>query len=115
MEQKKRSTAKRTSSRKTSTRSSSSRSGKKAAQTDPLYSVLLFGLGLLLLCMAFIPGQSAWSLLRAGLFGVFGVCSYAVGPLLVYLAVLIARRQPFFGVFQNPAAARFFQRRAGTV
>ena len=96
MEQKKRSTAKRTSSRKTSTRSSSSRSGKKAAQTDPLYSVLLFGLGLLLLCMAFIPGQSAWSLLRAGLFGVFGVCSYAVGPLLVYLAVLIARRQPFW-------------------
>ncbi len=96
MEQKKRTTAKKGAARKTGTRSGGSRSRKNTAQADPLYSILLFGLGLLLLCMAFIPGQSVWSMLRTGLFGVFGVCTYAVGPLLVYLAVLIARRQPFW-------------------
>ena len=85
-------------SRSTGTRSSSSR-GKKAASRraqrraenpNLLRSVLLAGLGILCVAMVLVPGQNIWKVMRGGLFGIFGIMTYLVGPFLLYLAYLLA-------------------------
>lgn len=85
-------------SRSSSSRSSSAR-GKKApsrraqrrAETPNLLrSVLLAGLGLLCVAMVLVPGQNIWKAMRGGLFGIFGIMTYLVGPFLLYLAYLLA-------------------------
>ena len=58
------------------------------------WSILLFGVGLLLTIMAWLPGESAWAALRMGLFGVCGVGTYLLGPFMLYWAVLVAFGQP---------------------
>ena len=40
--------------------------------------------------MVLVPGQNMWKTLRGGLFGIFGVTTYLVGPFLLYLAYLLA-------------------------
>ena len=40
--------------------------------------------------MVLVPGQNMWKTLRGGLFGIFGVMTYLVGPFLLYLAYLLA-------------------------
>lgn len=52
-------------------------------------SILLAGLGLLCVAMVLVPGQNMWKTLRGGLFGIFGVMTYLVGPFLLYLAYLL--------------------------
>ena len=81
---------------KTSTKSATRTRRKTNADMDPRWSILIFSIGLLVCCMAFIPGQSVWALIRSAVFGVFGICSYAFGPMLLYLAVLVAKKQPFW-------------------
>ena len=61
---------------------------------SPANSIFLFCAGLVLLAVTFIPGQSFWYLLHQFLFGMFGTCTYALGPLLLYGAVLLADRSP---------------------
>ncbi len=88
----------RASSNKSSGKSSSSRSKAQAsrraqrrAETPNLArSILLAGLGLLCVAMVLVPGQNMWKTLRGGLFGIFGVMTYLVGPFLLYLAYLLA-------------------------
>ena len=91
--------------KKTTARSgSSSRSGKSAAgrskrpQPDlaQSWSILLFGLGAVFITMGFVEGQSAWAWLRSVLFGVFGFSMYLLGPLMLYLAVLVALGRPIW-------------------
>lgn len=85
-------------SRQTGTARKKTARKKQSQQSDldPRWSILIFGIGLLITIMAFVPGQSFWAMLRSAIFGVFGVCSYAVGPLLMYVAVLVAKRQSFW-------------------
>ncbi len=75
------------------------RSTKKAAQsaaTNRMWSVVLTGLGVLLMAMTFIQGASIWNWLRVKvLFGLFGLGAYLVGPALLYVAFLIAAEKPF--------------------
>lgn len=40
--------------------------------------------------MVLVPGQNMWKTLRGGLFGIFGVMTYLVGPVLLTLAYLLA-------------------------
>ena len=69
----------------------SSRRVQRRAETPNLArSILLAGLGLLCVAMVLVPGQNMWKTLRGGLFGIFGVMTYLVGPFLLYLAYLLA-------------------------
>ncbi len=85
-------------SRSSGTRSSTSRSKKamsrraqrRAETPNLLRSVLLAGLGLLCVAMVLVPGQNIWKTMRGGLFGIFGIMTYLVGPFLLYLAYLLA-------------------------
>ena len=56
-------------------------------------SVALFGVGLVLLVMALVPGQSVWLWLHNAQRGLLGLCSWLVGPFLMYLAVCMAQGQ----------------------
>lgn len=68
-----------------------SRRAQRRAETPNLArSILLAGLGLLCVSMVLVPGQNMWKTLRGGLFGIFGVMTYLVGPFLLYLAYLLA-------------------------
>ncbi|MEG1275769.1 MAG: DNA translocase FtsK, partial [Ruthenibacterium sp.] len=61
---------------------------------DAQWSILLFGIGILLLAITYVPGDAAWSWIRHNLlFGVFGVSAYLLAPLVLYAAVLIALGQ----------------------
>ena len=98
---KRKSSASRSSSsraRSSGSRSSSSRSKKtvsrraqrRAENPNLVRSVLLAGLGLLCVAMVLVPGQNIWKAMRGGLFGIFGIMTYLVGPFLLYLAYLLA-------------------------
>ena len=75
------------------TRSRSRRSQPDVAQS---WSILLFCLGVVIIAMALVAGQSVWAMLRGVLFGVFGVCTYLLGPVLLYIAVLVALGRPIW-------------------
>ena len=68
----------------------SSRAQRRAETPNLARSILLAGLGLLCVAMVLVPGQNMWKTLRGGLFGIFGVMTYLVGPFLLYLAYLLA-------------------------
>ncbi len=53
-------------------------------------AVLLFAGAVLLLCLAFIEGESLWGWLHNTLLGLFGICAYILPFLMGYLAVLCA-------------------------
>ena len=53
-------------------------------------SIPLAAIGILAIALVIVPGQSVWSEVRSWMFGVFGITTYLVGPLLLYLAYLIA-------------------------
>ena len=55
------------------TRSRSRRSQPDVAQS---WSILLFCLGVVIIAMALVAGQSVWAMLRGVLFGVFGVSGF---------------------------------------
>ena len=68
----------------------SCRAQRRAETPNLARSILLAGLGLLCVAMVLVPGQNMWKTLRGGLFGIFGVMTYLVGPFLLYLAYLLA-------------------------
>lgn len=94
--------------RKTSSRSSgrdskpatSNRGRPRTKRPQPdvaqSWSILLFGIGAILIAMIFVEGQSVWAWLRSVLFGVFGLSMYFMGPLTLYLAVLVALGRPIW-------------------
>ena len=54
-----------------------------------LNAIILFALGVLLLCLAAIPGASAWNTVHNVLRGLMGWCCYLIGPLMMLVAVLL--------------------------
>ncbi len=85
------STPKRTSGSGAKNRKKVSRREQRRAQQQNLTrSVVLACLGLFLIALVLVPGQSFWNTLRGWLFGVFGILTYLVGPFLLYLAYLLA-------------------------
>ena len=70
-----------------------SRRAQRRAQTTNLRrSVVLAGIGLMVIALALIKGTDGlfWNTLHNGLFGVFGLIGYLLGPFLLYLAYLLA-------------------------
>ena len=80
--------------KKTSQSSDSKRNGKGKAPdksgSGQIYAVILFSVSLLLLCLAFIPGEAVWGFLRSLLFGVFGFTAYIWPLILIYIAIMAA-------------------------
>lgn len=69
----------------------------KKSDIDPRWSILLFGLGLLVAALSFVPGESGWAWMRENiLFGAFGISGWLLGPMLVYWAVLVSMEKPVF-------------------
>lgn len=85
---------------KTTSKNSSAKKKASAKKQEPDYrwSILLFALGILFIAFSFIPGESAWAAVRENfLFGVFGICGWLLGPLLLYYAVLVGFGKPVGG------------------
>ena len=87
---------------KTNTRGSGQRGGRRRAKPKPdmnaRWSILLFGIGVLVFALIVVPGASVWNWVRTNiLFGVFGVGSYVLAPMLLYMAVLVASERPVKG------------------
>lgn len=49
---------------------------------------------LLLLCIVLIPGGNVWKALHNFVLGLFGICSYILPVLLIYIAVICAMDKP---------------------
>ncbi len=77
--------------RKTSSRA-------KKPQKQPInaqWSILLFGIGTLMLALTFIQGNTGWQWIRNNMiFGVFGISTYLLAPSVLYIAVKIAMQKP---------------------
>lgn len=59
------------------------------------WSILLFGVAILVAALTYVKGADGWAWARIHLlFGVFGISSYALAPVLVYLAVRVAMGLP---------------------
>ena len=100
------------SKRKTST--AAKRGGSHAAKSrkrakprpdmDEKWSILLFGAGIAVLALTYVPGSEGWAWVRTNiLFGLFGVSAYLLGPLMLYAATLVAMRRPVYGAMAKGA------------
>ena len=67
---------------------------KKSWQRRRIGSVILLAAGAFLTLLAIIPGSEGWRALWGVTHGLFGYAAYAVGPLMIYLAVIISAKQP---------------------
>ena len=84
-------TAKKTTAKRSSSRGGKRKLTKKERQArNQLWAILLFALGILLLCLAVIPGENAWLAVHNFLLGCLSWCAYLVGPVVLYTAVMIA-------------------------
>ncbi|MGI5959544.1 MAG: DNA translocase FtsK 4TM domain-containing protein [Massiliimalia sp.] len=57
-----------------------------------VWAVILFFSGLLVGAMTLIQGQNLWELLHNWIFGMFGIASYLVAPMLLFIAVRVTIR-----------------------
>lgn len=62
----------------------------KSAGRRQIAAIILFAVSILLLAIAFIEGERAWSLIHNFMFGLFGVCFYAWPIVLCTVSVLCA-------------------------
>ena len=68
----------------------SRRAQRRKERNSVMGSIPLAAIGILAIAFVIVPGQSVWSAIRSGLFGVFGILTYFVGPFLIYVAYLMA-------------------------
>jgi len=54
------------------------------------WALILFAVGLLNIGITYIKGESVWAFFHNVQFGLLGWCSYAVAPLLLYVAVMLS-------------------------
>ncbi len=67
---------------------------QKSLRTRRITSVVLLAAGIFLTLLSFIPGSEGWRALYNVLHGLFGFAAYALGPVMIYMAVVISARQP---------------------
>ena len=89
-------TAKRKTTNKKPAAKRSTRSRRPQPDVKQSWSILLFGIGAILIAMIFVPGMSLWAWLRNTMFGIFGIGMYALGVLVIYVAVLVALGRPIW-------------------
>ena len=57
--------------------------------TNRIWSVILFALGVLIALMTFIPGTAGWHGIHTFMLGLFGISAFLVPVVLIYTSVLI--------------------------
>lgn len=67
---------------------------RRSYQRRKIGSVVLLALGAFLTLLAIIPGSEGWNVLWGVMHGLFGFAAYVLGPLMIYLAVIISAKQP---------------------
>ncbi len=78
-------------------RSNSAPKPVSKSELDRRWSILMFGIGVLLIILTLIEGESVWAWIRQNmLFGALGAATWMVGPLLTYWAGRIALEKPIF-------------------
>ena len=86
-------------SRKTSIKSKTGTNTKNKKNENKdlnrVWSIVLFGIGALMVALTFIEGSAIWNKLADYMFGIFGFGTYFVGVILLYLAVLMALNKPY--------------------
>ena len=93
---------------------------KQAAQPRPMnnqfWSVILFFIGVLVMLLAFIPGERVWLALHKGLLGIFGVGVFIVPLVLGYTGILIgmsrnrdASKRGLWGILLTMCFSAFIQ------
>lgn len=70
------------------TRNKQNAKSQETSSNRQVYAIVLFCVSLLLICLAFIPGEAVWGALRSLLFGLFGFTSYVWPLILIYIAVM---------------------------
>ena len=75
------------------TRSRQTKPAEKQARpmNNQFWSVILFATGILVLILAFIPGEKAWYWLHNALLGIFGVGVFLVPVILGYTGILVGQ------------------------
>ncbi len=58
-------------------------------ETNRIWSVILFALGILIALMTFIPGTAGWHGIHTFMLGLFGISAFLVPVVLIYTSVLI--------------------------
>ncbi len=74
--------------KKTSAAKTAQSAAKAAGSERQVGAIVLFAVAVFLLFVAIIPGGNAWAALQGILFGLFGVISYVIPFLLIYVAVM---------------------------
>ena len=64
--------------------------GKETASNRQLTALIIFSCSVLLFCLAVIPAEGLWGVLRTLIFGLFGFCAFIFPLLLLIVSVLIA-------------------------
>ncbi len=85
----------------TKKKSASAPRGKQSAKKEKesrtprqFWAVIAFVIGLLILALALIPGQSVWQFFHNMLFGLFSFGVFLLAPAIVYIAVLASMDRP---------------------
>lgn len=60
---------------------------------EQVAAVILLALAILFICILLIEGGSLWGVLHNVFFGLLGPCAFMVPPLMVYIAVMLAREK----------------------
>ena len=65
---------------------------KKSARRHHITSVILFAVGIFMTIAAIIPGAEGegWRVVFDIMHGLFGYSAYLIGPLMIYIAVLVS-------------------------
>ncbi len=79
----------------TTTRKRSSAASKKASEAQRLrrnraYSIVFSIVGIFILCVTWISGESLWNGMHNVMWGLFGISAAFVAPIIIYVAVMLA-------------------------
>ncbi len=84
---------------KTSTRSKKDSGEKKLSKElleaqrvrkTRMWSTILFVIGILVVCLTYIKGQTVWTFCHNILWGLFGISTVMVAPIVIYVAIMMA-------------------------
>ncbi|MCD7771492.1 MAG: DNA translocase FtsK [Oscillospiraceae bacterium] len=84
---KKSSTRKSTSTRK---RTSAKATEAQRLRKNRVYSIVFSIVGILILCLTWISGESVWNILHNVMWGLFGISAVFVAPIIIYVACMLA-------------------------
>ncbi len=92
---KKRPAAKSGTKKNTTAKGRQTKAQAKEAEQRQMGAVILFGVALLMLCIAFIPGGGAWGALQQFFFGCFGIGFYIWPFVLAYVAFMASLQKDY--------------------